>query len=208
MAPPGGRHDGCRLRTARRGVRTRASGSTSSNTCRRCLTSLTGATPGMMWPMRLTHTMTYDASPAEVGAMLDDPAYRDEVIAAQGSLRGTASFEQDGDTVVVVVDQVQPADGIPGFAKKFVGDEINIVQREEWTSVDRADLRVTIPGKPGHMVGSIELAGDGGTTTETVDVEITVNIPLVGGRLEKLIGDLLRKALRDEERVAHDYLSR
>lgn len=162
----------------------------------------------MMGPMRLTHTMTYDAPLAAVGAMLDDQAYRDEVIAAQGSLRGTASFEQDGDTLVVVVDQVQRADGIPAFARKIVGDEINIVQREEWTSADHADLHVTIPGKPGRMVGSIGLAGDGETTTETVDVEISVDLPLVGGKLEKLIGDLLGKALRAEERVARDYLSR
>jgi hypothetical protein len=162
----------------------------------------------MMGRMRFTHTMTHPAPLAEVGAMLDDPAYRDEVIAAQGSVRGTATFEQDGDTVVVVLDQVQPADGLPGFAKKFVGVEINIVQREEWTSVDHADLHVTIPGKPGQMVGGIELTEDGGTTTETVDVEITVNIPLVGGRIEKLIGDMLRKALVAEEQVARSYLSR
>lgn len=158
--------------------------------------------------MRFTHTMTYDATLTDVGAMLDDPAYRDEVIAAQRGADGSVTFEQDGETVVVVVSQVQPADGIPGFAKKFVGDEINLVQREEWTSADRADLHVTIPGKPGDMVGTIELVEDGGTTTETVEVEITVHIPLVGGKIEKLIGDLLRKALRAEERVARDYLSR
>ena len=162
----------------------------------------------MMGRMHFTHTMTYDASVAEVGAMLDDPAYRDQVIVAQRSLGGTATFEQEGDTVVVVVDVIQPADDIPGFARKIVGDRINVVQREEWTSADHADLRVTIPGKPGQMVGSIDLAEDGGVTTETVDCEITVHLPLVGGRPEKLIGDLLLKALRAEERVARDYLSR
>jgi hypothetical protein len=158
--------------------------------------------------MHFTHTMTYDATVAEVGAMLDDLAFREEVVTAQGGSEGAVSFEQDGDTVVVVIEQVQPAEGIPGFARKFVGDRITLVQREEWTSSERADLHVTIPGKPGQMVGSIELAEDGATTTETVDCEITVNIPLVGGKIEKLIGDLLRKALRAEEKVAHDYLSR
>ena len=162
----------------------------------------------MMAAMRLTHTMSYDAPLAAVGAMLDDPTYRDDVVAAQGGSQGKVTFEQDGDTVVVEVSQLQPAEGIPGFAKKFVGDEIHLVQREEWTAADHADLHVTIPGKPGQMVGSIELSEDGGTTTETVDVVITVNIPLVGGKIEKLIGDLLRKALRAEEKVAHDYLSR
>jgi len=152
--------------------------------------------------------MAYDAALADVSAMLDDPAYRDEVIAAQGCVRGTATFEQAGETVVVVLDVVQPADDIPGFARKFVGHEINVVQREEWTSAEHADLHVTIPGRPGQLAGSIELVGDGARTTETVDCDITVHIPLVGGRLEKLIGDLLRKALRAEERVARDYLSR
>lgn len=158
--------------------------------------------------MHLTHTITYDADLATVGAMLDDPAYRDRVIVAQGSLEGSATFDQDGDTVVVVLDVIQPTDDIPGFARTIVGERINVVQREEWTSADHADLSVTIPGKPGHLAGSIDLTEDGGRTTETVDCEITVHIPLVGGKLERLIGDLLLKALRAEEQVARDYLSR
>ncbi|GAA4379953.1 DUF2505 domain-containing protein [Nocardioides caricicola] len=157
---------------------------------------------------RLTHTMTYDASLAAVSAMLDDAAYREAVVTAQGGSDGSVSFEQVGDAVVVVISQVQPAEGIPGFARKFVGDEIPLLQREAWTSDDHADLEVTIPGKPGQVVGSIDLHEDGGTTTETVDVEITVNIPLVGGKIEKLIADLLRKALRAEEQVGRDYVLR
>ena len=35
------------------------------------------------------------------------------------------------------IDQVQARDGIPSFAKKFVGDEINIVQHETWRRADR-----------------------------------------------------------------------
>jgi hypothetical protein len=151
--------------------------------------------------------MPYDAALADVSAMLDDPAYRDEVVRAQGGV-GTFEITTDGEVTTAVVDQVLPAAGLPSFATKFVGSEINIVQREGWTSAEYADLHVTIPGKPGQMVGSISLVEDGGTTTETVDVEITVNIPLVGGRIEKLIAEMLRKALRAEEQVARDYLSR
>jgi hypothetical protein len=158
--------------------------------------------------MKFRHEMAYDAALADVSAMLDDPAYRDEVMHAQGGVSGTFEIETDGDVTTAVADQVQPATGLPSFATKFVGSEINIVQREEWSSAEYADLHVTIPGKPGQMTGSISLVEDGGTTTETVDVEITVNIPLVGGKIEKLIGDMLRKALRAEERVARDYLSR
>lgn len=158
--------------------------------------------------MKFRHDMTYDAALADVSAMLDEPAYRDEVMRAQGSVRGTFVIETDADITTAVVDQVQPATGLPSFATKLVGSEINIVQREEWSSAEYADLHVTIPGKPGQMVGSISLVEDGGTTTETVEGEISVNIPLVGGKLEKLIAEMLRKALRAEEKVARDYLSR
>ena len=156
----------------------------------------------------LTHEMEYAAPLAEVTAMLGDPAFREEVCAYQRVIRAEVSIHGDGDTRTVVVDQVQPAKGIPGFAKKFVGDEINILQREDWASPEEADLQVTIPGKPGEMTGTIRLVESGGTTTETVDVRIKVNIPLVGSKIEGLISDLLRKALDAEHAVGQDYLSR
>jgi uncharacterized protein YndB with AHSA1/START domain len=156
----------------------------------------------------LTHRLEYDAPLADVTAMLADPAFREEVCAYQRVLRSSVEIDVDGGTRTVVVDQVQPAKGIPGFAKKFVGDEINIVQREDWSSPDAAALRVTIPGKPGEMAGTITLEESDGRTTETVDVRIKVGIPLVAGRIEELIAGLLRKALVAENTVGRDYLSR
>jgi uncharacterized protein YndB with AHSA1/START domain len=156
----------------------------------------------------LTHHLEYDAPLADVAAMLADPAFREEVCAYQKVIRAEVEVEVDGGTKTVVIDQVQPANGIPGFARKFVGDEITIVQREEWSAPDTAGLQVTIPGKPGEMTGTITLVESGGTTTEKVDVRIKVNIPLVGGKIECLIADLLRKALKAENVVGRDYLSR
>ena len=157
---------------------------------------------------RLTHELTYDAPLTEVAAMLADPRFREEVCESQKVTRVDVEIDKDADSMTVVVDQVQPAAGIPSFAKKFVGDEINIVQREEWSSPSEADLVVTIPGKPGDMTGTIRLVEAKGTTTETVDVEIKVNIPLVGGKIEGLIADMLRKALVAEQAVGRRYLSR
>ncbi len=162
----------------------------------------------MMAAMRLTHEMSYDAPLAAVAAMLADPGYRDEVCTAQAATRTTVDIDGAGAGMSVLVDQVQPAEGVPSFARKFVGEEMNIVQREVWTALDHADLHVTIPGKPGDMNGSVALTESGGSTTYTVDVQIKVSIPLVGGKIEGLIGDMMRKALRVESKVAEDYLSR
>ena len=156
---------------------------------------------------KLSYDLTYDAPLTAVGAMLMDPAFRERVCEAQGVLRQTVTVGPDGGGMKVVIDQVQAAEGIPGFAKKFVGDEIQLVQTERWSDLENGRVDVVIPGKPGQMSGTITLRESGGTTTETVAMEIRVGIPLVGGKIESLISDLLRKALRAENAVGRDYLA-
>jgi len=157
---------------------------------------------------RLSYDLTYDAPLIQVGEMLMDPAFREEVCDAQGVLRHSVTVTQAGGGMKVVVDQVQSAQGIPGFAKRFVGDEINLIQSEQWSDIETGAVEVVIPGKPGQMHGTIGLRESGGTTTETVEMQVKVNIPLVGGRIESLIADLLRKALATENTVGRAYLAR
>jgi hypothetical protein len=157
---------------------------------------------------RLTYDLTYDAPLTAVGEMLMDAVFREEVCAAQGAIHQAVSVGQDGGGMKVVIDQVQTATGIPGFARKFVGDEINLVQTERWSDFETGTVEVVIPGKPGQMKGTITVREEGGTTTETVAMEIKVSIPLVGGKIESLIADLLRKALKAENAVGRQYLTR
>jgi hypothetical protein len=103
---------------------------------------------------------------------------------------------------------VHSADGIPSVARKLVGDEINIVQVERWIDADAADITVTIPGKPGEMSGRITLAEDAGSTVESVTLDVRIGVPLVGGKIEKLVADLMVAALKAENKVGRDYLSR
>jgi hypothetical protein len=157
---------------------------------------------------RLEHQLTYDAPMADVAEMLADPSFREEVCDFQGVKRAMVTIDSDDNGMEVTIDQVQAAHGIPSFAKKFVGDEINIVQQESWASPTEGDIKVTIPGKPGEMTGTARLAESGGVTTESVEMTVKVNIPLVGGRIEGLIADMLLKALKAENKVGRDYLSR
>ena len=112
----------------------------------------------------------------------------------------------DGD--VVTIEQVLPATGLPSFAKKFVGDEIDIVQKETWTSPTTCDIELSIPGKPGGAVGTIELTETDGRTTETIRLDVSVRIPLVGGKIESLVADIVSAAIDVEHRVGMERLSR
>lgn len=157
--------------------------------------------------MRFQHTLRYDAPPETVFEMLADPGFRERVCEAQHVSEAGVEIDGVDDTMKVVVEQRRPSEGIPSFAKKFVGDTIHIVQREDWSSATDATLDVGIPGKPGHMKGTVTLRPDGNGTVETVEGDIKVHIPLVGGKIEGLIAELFEHALEAEQRVGRSWLA-
>jgi hypothetical protein len=157
---------------------------------------------------KVRYEMRYDgATPEQVYAMLATPDFREQVCEFQRFPRRTVTITPNGDGMAVKVDQFRPATEVPSFARKFVGEEINIVQEETWHSPTSADLTVTIPGKPGDMNGTVTLTGDATGTTEVVEVDVKVSIPVVGGKIEGFIGEMLTKALRAENKVGRDWLA-
>lgn len=157
---------------------------------------------------KITEEWRYEGATLEqVFAMLSDASFREQVCDAQHVLRHDVTTERQGDRLKVTIDQAHDASGIPGFARKFVGEEINIVQREDWLSPAKGDIEVVIPGKPGEMTGTAHLTEDPDGVTETVNLSVKVNIPLVGGKVEGLVADMLLKALRTEAKVGRRYLA-
>jgi len=156
----------------------------------------------------LKHDMEYpDHTPEQVYAMLSRTDFREAVCEYQRYPRRTVTITPNGDGMDVRIDQHRPATEVPSFARKLVGYEINILQEEQWTSHTRMNLQVSIPGKPGTMAGTVVLREHDGGTIETVDVQVKVNIPLVGGKLETFIGDMLLRALKAENKVGLRWLA-
>ncbi|MFN8194413.1 MAG: DUF2505 domain-containing protein [Nocardioidaceae bacterium] len=157
--------------------------------------------------MRFSHELFYDAAPETVYAMLVDEEFRSQVCDYQRVLRHRISVEEVDGAVVVDVDQVQSTQYVPATARGFVGSEIEIEQRETWHSPTEATLVVTIPGRPGRMDGRIVLSERDGGTVESVTGEIRVGIPLIGGKLEQMVGQVFGWALDAEARVGADWLT-
>jgi hypothetical protein len=157
---------------------------------------------------KLTYELKYPGATVDrVSEMLGDPAFRQAVCDAQRVVRSHISITPSGEGKVVVMDQVQATTGVPGFARKLVGDETTIVTTENWSSATDADLAIEIPGKPGHMKGTIRVAQAGADVVETVDLAITVSIPLLGGKIEGLLSDLISSALKAENRTGVTWLA-
>jgi hypothetical protein len=159
--------------------------------------------------MRFRHVNSYAADPAAVHAMLTTPAFRDEVCTYQRALEHSVDVARDGGTTTVVITRTQAMDGAPAAARKVVGSSVGIVQREVWTGHQGGDFAMEIPGKPGHLRGSIALVDKGdGRCDEVFTGEVKVNVPLIGGKLEGFVADILTRALRREGEVGVTWLER
>lgn len=153
------------------------------------------------------HVNSYAAAPERVHAMLTSREFREEVCAYQRALSHSVEVTEHGSSTVVVITQSQAMEGAPAAARKVVGSSVTIVQREEWRAVDSADFSVEIPGKPGRLSGAVTLQDRGdGRCDEVFTGEVKVNLPLVGGKLEGFIADILTRALRREGRVGVQWL--
>lgn len=158
---------------------------------------------------KLTIDLTYPgATVDQITAMLADPAFREEVATRQHVLGSTVTITPEGAGMVVVQDNVHATAGVPGFAKKIVGESTTIHSVETWSSPTEAILEITIPGKPGNLVGPIAISQQGSDVVEHIDLEITVNIPLIGGKIAGVLENLIGKALKKENQVGVEWLAR
>jgi hypothetical protein len=158
---------------------------------------------------RVQEDLRYDgATIDEVYDMLGTREFREAVCDYQQVLHRTVTVNRAGETMAVTIDQGHGTDRLPGFAKKIVGNSINIVQDESWTDGMNGRITVTVPGKPGEMTGTATLLADAEGVTEKVDMSVTVRLPLIGGKAESLIADMLGKALRAEHTVGRDWLAK
>jgi uncharacterized protein YndB with AHSA1/START domain len=158
--------------------------------------------------MKLRHEITYDAPLADVFAMLSDPAFRKR--SAQVSMNvisADVTITPKGDGISVLIDQVQPTEGVPKFAKKFAGETTRSVQTEEWGSPSGGTISIETPGKPTSINGTLALTESGGRTTETLDVEVKVKVPLIGGKLESVMADLVAQGMDKEHAAGVAWLS-
>lgn len=153
---------------------------------------------------KLSIDLTYDAPIAAVSEMLADATFREQVCDAQHALSKSVAIT--GSTVSIRYEQ--EVAGVPGFAKKVVGDAIEVHQDEVWSAdFVTGDINVTLPGKPGSLSGTASLTETGGRTVETVSLTATVNMPLISGKLEDLILSIFKKALEKEHEVGVRWLA-
>ena len=160
----------------------------------------------MMSAMRLRQELAYDAPPADVLAMMGDPLFWEKVGQANDVISWTPTVGTDGGATRVVIDEQQRTAGVPSFAKKIVGDSTRVIITQVWRGQE-ASYEIQTPGKPTHVTGTAAVAANGTGSTLTYDLEVKASVPLIGGKLEKLVVDLTREGFEKEQRVGAAWLA-
>lgn len=160
----------------------------------------------MMSTMRFTKSIELPGPIVEVREMLLDADFREEVARRAGAVEVEVTVDRDGERTVARIETRQPTTGMPAIATKFLGDQLAVRQEERWHSPDGGDLEITIPGQPGRVDGTVRLAERAGVTVQTVEADIAVRIPLIGGKVEKLIGSVVGQVLQLQAQVGAERL--
>lgn len=160
----------------------------------------------MMAPMKFRRELAYEAAPDEVFAMLADPAFREKVAAAQDVVSVDVTITPQGEGFTMVSDQVQRTAGLPAIARKIAGDTTQAIVREEWSDPTSGTIEITAPGKPTKMVGTIRLAASESGTTYVQELEVGVKVPLIAGKLEKIMADNIDEGLSVEHATGIAWL--
>lgn len=147
--------------------------------------------------MQFSYKQTFPKDAEAVLRMFCDPAYHRDLQAALGAT-GYRQLEltDDGTRFHIKMSYEVKSDApLPGFAKKILGETTTVTQTERWDrSTRKGEVIVEPRGLPGKIRCNTALTEAAGMATKTFDWEVTVKIPLVGGKLEDLVsGDIRRK---------------
>ena len=137
-------------------------------------------------------------------------AHRKAEVLADGSQVVHHQDRPDGG-VLLVVSRELPA-GVPGFLERLLPRDGRAVQTDDW-GPERPDgsrhgtWRADIPGAPAEVSGSMRLEPAGSGCTYVIEGTVSVKVPLIGGRAEKFIRDMIGRLTAKEADVLRGMVS-
>ncbi|WP_066911588.1 DUF2505 domain-containing protein [Millisia brevis] len=163
--------------------------------------------------MAASFTQSFSTSVVPVDAYADaivDRTFWNDRLAAVGGPGGRiTSFEGDGKKADVTQVQVIAKDLLPQAVTAFLPGDLEIERHEIWTrTADGADGRFTasVAGAPATVDGTLSIRSVDKQATVTVHGEVEVKVPLIGGRIEKMIIEQLQELIKAEHGFAVQWL--
>ncbi|HSK59429.1 MAG TPA: DUF2505 domain-containing protein [Actinomycetospora sp.] len=154
-------------------------------------------------PSRITHRATWDAPARDVYAELVDADHlRARLQELGGNDPALVEHTVDASGARVKLRQAVPAEFLPSVIRRFTGGDLVLDRVETWRPRDgggyEGTVEVTVRGLPGSLSGTQRLTDSGGGSVTEVDGQASVNVPMVGSRVEGVVVEQV-DALLDAE---------
>lgn len=148
----------------------------------------------------LSETFPLARSVDAVLTRLADRAFVDARTAANGSLRGElVGHDVDADTIVIRTRATVPVDWLPAAVGSRVSALPTVEREEVWNRPAASGvMRFDISGVPAHASGSMRLDAQGSGSVLTYRIDLDVDLPFVGGLVEKAVATQIRRSLQAE----------
>jgi len=112
-------------------------------------------------------------------------------------------------SVELVVSRELP-EGVPGFLTRFLPKDGRAVQTDSWGpdsgGTRGGTWRADIPGAPANVSGTMQLQPTAEGCRYVIDAEVKVSVPIIGGKAESFLADMVRKLTATEAEVLRGML--
>ena len=161
---------------------------------------------------KVSLTYRYPVSPGEMFRLFGDREFVTSRAKAGALDAVLISHDVTPDRVNLVVHQSFPVADLPVVARGFLKGRDPIAERSEtWVPAGagyRGTFNVQVKGAPGALKGVATSVPHEGGTEVAVDLEASVPVPGIGGKLEAVLIDKVSSVLATEHDYFVEYLAR
>lgn len=158
-------------------------------------------------PSRFEHRATFPAPADDVFSTLVDEAFLTARLRdIGGKSAALLDHETSGDVAAYRLRQGVDASRLPGAVRSIVNGDLIVEREERWRGFESAG-RATINGVPAQISSRGLLTARGDGSELLIRAEVKVSIPLVGGKIEKVVAEQVTKLLAAEAEYAEKWLA-
>lgn len=121
-----------------------------------------------------------------------------------GALIQSHDVRPDGG-VLLAISRELPR-GVPGFLERFLPKDGRVLETFEWLApagdgTRRGTWKADIPGAPARLGGTMRLEPTASGSRYTIEGEVKVSVPLIGGKAESFIAGMVNQLAAKEHEL-------
>ncbi|MFD4181592.1 DUF2505 domain-containing protein [Rhodococcus sp. NPDC058514] len=160
----------------------------------------------------IPHSAVYPQPVDQVHRALTSERYwRDRLTEVGGDGAELGHVVTGEGTIDVEMAQSIPAEHLPAIVSKIRPGDLIITRTETWGALDgdRAvgTFSARVEGLPGAVTGTLTLAPEGTGSAITLDGQVEVKLPLIGGKIEAVIAEQVVELLDAEHEFTEGWIS-